>query len=184
MPALCWKESRASETPKVTVPPQAQQGDDPGASLVAEGVVRVAPVGLQKRSCGPGTAPSGPVSRRLAEARSEGLLVRLADGAPRRRDQPDQVGDPCPVNAGAGIVEADVAVAVQGEQDGVSESPRGSLASASAVPVRSSPGLAPTRISGRAPLRANRSGEILGHDSRHRGGRTDRRGMTGVGLLN
>ena len=42
----------------------------------------------------------------------------MADGAPRWRDQPDQVGDPCHVDAGAGIVEADVAVAVLGEQHG------------------------------------------------------------------
>jgi hypothetical protein len=54
------------------------------------------------------------------------LESQLADGARRRCDQPDQVGDPCPVDAGAGIVKADMAVAVLGEQDGVPESSRGS----------------------------------------------------------
>ena len=40
--------------------------------------------------------------------------------------QLDQVGDPCLLDAGAGIVEADLAVAIVGEQDGVAEPPRGS----------------------------------------------------------
>src|SRR5919109_3899737 len=65
------------------------------------------------------------VRRSASEARSEGLLGRLADGALRRCFQPHQVGDPRPVDAGAGRVEADVAVAVLGEQDRVSESARG-----------------------------------------------------------
>jgi hypothetical protein len=61
------------------------------------------------------------VRRSASEAWSEGLLGRLADRAVRWRDQVDQVGDPCLVDAGAGVVEADVTVAVQGEQDRIAE---------------------------------------------------------------
>ena len=56
-----------------------------------------------------------------AEVRIEGLLIRLADGALRRGDQLGQVVDRRLVDTGARVLEAEVTVALVGEQDGVAE---------------------------------------------------------------
>jgi hypothetical protein len=66
-------------------------------------------------------------------------------------------GDPRLVDAGAGIVKADVAVAVVGEQDGVSEPPRGShRVDVGSRPHTICPAVGPSRLSASRHSRARR----------------------------